>query len=180
MHTPYLLFYPDGNGDDIPDGAPEVRLAGAYWKGRAADRYKTVTGVQITAMETVGSVATKVAQILMDLAKAGLVFYAGIAALVFQLVNVLAGAIVAIASAFGAPAGVAAAIGDTAATTGTIAVAWKALKEFLSQQQTALAALNAMAIDNNKFPGGFWPDPTTSTFNDGSVVDGDADWSYNG
>ena len=28
MHTPYLLFYPDANGDDIPDRDPEVRLAG--------------------------------------------------------------------------------------------------------------------------------------------------------
>ncbi len=28
MHTPYLLFYPDKNGDDIPDGPPETRLAG--------------------------------------------------------------------------------------------------------------------------------------------------------
>jgi putative heme-binding domain-containing protein len=28
MHTPYLLFYPDANGDDVPDGDPEVRLAG--------------------------------------------------------------------------------------------------------------------------------------------------------
>jgi putative heme-binding domain-containing protein len=28
MHTPYLLFYPDADGDDIPDRAPEVRLAG--------------------------------------------------------------------------------------------------------------------------------------------------------
>jgi putative heme-binding domain-containing protein len=28
MHTPYLLFYPDKDGDDIPDAAPEVRLAG--------------------------------------------------------------------------------------------------------------------------------------------------------
>ena len=28
MHTPYLLFYPDGNGDDVPDAGPEVRLAG--------------------------------------------------------------------------------------------------------------------------------------------------------
>ena len=28
MHTPYLLFYPDKNEDDIPDGDPEVRLAG--------------------------------------------------------------------------------------------------------------------------------------------------------
>jgi putative membrane-bound dehydrogenase-like protein len=28
MNTPYLLFYPDNNGDDIPDRAPEVRLEG--------------------------------------------------------------------------------------------------------------------------------------------------------
>ncbi len=28
MNPPYLLFYPDENFDDIPDGPPEVRLAG--------------------------------------------------------------------------------------------------------------------------------------------------------
>jgi putative membrane-bound dehydrogenase-like protein len=28
MHTPYLLFYPDADADDVPDGPPEVRLAG--------------------------------------------------------------------------------------------------------------------------------------------------------
>jgi putative heme-binding domain-containing protein len=28
MHTPYLLFYPDADRDDIPDGDPQVRLAG--------------------------------------------------------------------------------------------------------------------------------------------------------
>jgi hypothetical protein len=28
MHTPYLLFYPDKNGDDIPDGPPLVQLSG--------------------------------------------------------------------------------------------------------------------------------------------------------
>ena len=28
MHTPYLLFYPDANHDDIPDGPPVVHLAG--------------------------------------------------------------------------------------------------------------------------------------------------------
>ena len=28
MHTPHLLFYPDKNGDDTPDGDPEVHLAG--------------------------------------------------------------------------------------------------------------------------------------------------------
>jgi putative membrane-bound dehydrogenase-like protein len=28
MNSPYLLFYPDANGDDIPDGPPVVHLAG--------------------------------------------------------------------------------------------------------------------------------------------------------
>jgi putative membrane-bound dehydrogenase-like protein len=28
MNSPYLLFYPDKNHDDIPDGDPEVRLSG--------------------------------------------------------------------------------------------------------------------------------------------------------
>ncbi|GIT38379.1 MAG: hypothetical protein Ct9H300mP7_3000 [Verrucomicrobiota bacterium] len=28
MHTPHLLFYPDRNADDIPDGDPVVHLAG--------------------------------------------------------------------------------------------------------------------------------------------------------
>ncbi len=28
LQSPYLLFYPDRNGDDIPDGDPEVHLAG--------------------------------------------------------------------------------------------------------------------------------------------------------
>ncbi|HEX4131290.1 MAG TPA: PVC-type heme-binding CxxCH protein [Pirellulales bacterium] len=28
LNPPYLLFYPDANGDDIPDGDPEVRLSG--------------------------------------------------------------------------------------------------------------------------------------------------------
>lgn len=28
MHTPYLLFYPDRDGDDVPDGPPTVHLSG--------------------------------------------------------------------------------------------------------------------------------------------------------
>ncbi|MBI3468062.1 MAG: c-type cytochrome [Planctomycetes bacterium] len=28
MHTPYLLFYPDKDGDDVPDAAPVVHLSG--------------------------------------------------------------------------------------------------------------------------------------------------------
>lgn len=28
MNPPYLLFYPDANRDDVPDGDPEVHLSG--------------------------------------------------------------------------------------------------------------------------------------------------------
>jgi mono/diheme cytochrome c family protein len=28
LHSPYLLFYPDRDGDDVPDGDPEVHLSG--------------------------------------------------------------------------------------------------------------------------------------------------------
>lgn len=28
MHTPYLIFYPDADGDDVPDGDPVVHLSG--------------------------------------------------------------------------------------------------------------------------------------------------------
>lgn len=41
MHTPYLLFYPDANGDDIPDRDPEVRLAGFGFE----DTHSTANGL---------------------------------------------------------------------------------------------------------------------------------------
>jgi putative membrane-bound dehydrogenase-like protein len=41
MHTPYLLFYPDANGDDVPDGPPEVRLAGFGFE----DTHSTANGL---------------------------------------------------------------------------------------------------------------------------------------
>lgn len=40
-HAPYLLFYPDANGDDLPDKAPEVRLAGFGLE----DTHSTVNGL---------------------------------------------------------------------------------------------------------------------------------------
>ncbi len=41
MNSPYLLFYPDKNGDDIPDGPPEVRLAGFNFE----DSHSTANGL---------------------------------------------------------------------------------------------------------------------------------------
>jgi len=40
-HAPYLLFYPDADGDDLPDGPPEVRLAGFGLE----DTHSTVNGL---------------------------------------------------------------------------------------------------------------------------------------
>lgn len=40
-HAPYLLFYPDADGDDLPDGPPQVRLAGFGLE----DTHSTVNGL---------------------------------------------------------------------------------------------------------------------------------------
>ena len=48
MHTPYLLFYPDRDRDDKPDGDPEVHLAGfgfeaaVLWRGVGDDVEETL------------------------------------------------------------------------------------------------------------------------------------------
>jgi len=41
MNSPYLLFYPDKNGDDIPDGPPVVHLAGFGFE----DSHSTANGL---------------------------------------------------------------------------------------------------------------------------------------
>ena len=34
LNPPYLLFYPDKNDDDVPDGDPVVHLEASAWKTR--------------------------------------------------------------------------------------------------------------------------------------------------
>ena len=52
-----------------------------------------------------------------------------------------------------------------------------ALTAVLATQAQQLIGLHGEAIDNSVFPGGRWPDPTTASYRDGTVRDGDADWS---
>jgi hypothetical protein len=42
-----------------------------------------------------------------------------------------------------------------------------------------MVSLHGEALDTSTFPGGKWPDPTTGTYSDGTVKDGDANWSLN-
>ena len=56
MHTPYLLFYPDENGDDVPDRDPEVRLAGFGLE----DTHSVANG--LAGDRTAGSTARKAAR----------------------------------------------------------------------------------------------------------------------
>jgi putative membrane-bound dehydrogenase-like protein len=41
LQSPYLLYYPDADGDDVPDGPPEVRLAGFGFE----DTHATANGL---------------------------------------------------------------------------------------------------------------------------------------
>ena len=40
-----------------------------------------------------------------------------------------------------------------------------------------LIVIHGELSDQSAFPGEHWPDPTTGSYNEGSVRDGDADWS---
>lgn len=45
MHTPYLLFYPDKNGDDVPDGPPVTHLSGFGFEDTHAQANGLVWGL---------------------------------------------------------------------------------------------------------------------------------------
>ena len=75
------------------------------------------------------------------------------------------------------PEGAAAAAVHSGVTAAAIIAAVAALTALVAAEGNALAAINAAATDNSKFPGGHWPVAVTGNFNDGTVTDGDNDWS---
>jgi len=54
MQSPYLLFYPDRNGDDIPDSDPEVLLAGFGMEDSHAHRQQPRLGARRLALRGPG------------------------------------------------------------------------------------------------------------------------------
>lgn len=157
---------------------PEVMQTDAHWKGVAADRYKSITGPQSAAAEKVGSVAQTTAITLGACALAGLAFYVAIGVVVAQFIATLIASFAAVGSIIFSWAGLGMVVADSGLSTTAIVSAVGALTALLAAQAAQMLVLHGQAVDNGKFPGGKWPDPTTGTFNDATVSDGDADWSF--
>ncbi|MET0235420.1 MAG: hypothetical protein ABW224_12320 [Kibdelosporangium sp.] len=157
---------------------PEVLQTDAHWKGVAADRYKAVTGAQSAAAEKVGSIAEKTAISLGVCAVAGCAFYVAIGVIIVKFIAVLIASIAAVGTIVLSWAGLGMVVADAGISSGLIIAAVTTLGALLTAQAAQMVTLHGEATDNSKFPGGKWPDPTTGTFNDATVTDGDADWSF--
>ena len=89
----------------------------------------------------------------------------------------MATAITALGSVVFSSAGAALTVQEAGVNSGLIWAAIGALTAALATQARQLIGMHGEAIDNSVFPGGHWPDPTTASYRDGTVRDGDADWS---
>lgn len=113
-------------------------------------------------------------------AAAGLAFYLVIGIILVKFIVAMVGVIAAIGSVAFSWAGVALAVEEAGVNTGLIIAAVTTLTAVLGAQAQQLVTLHGEAVDNSAFPGGHWPDPTAGSYNDGSVKDGTASWSYGG
>lgn len=159
---------------------PAVLPAGKRWKGAAADAYFKIIPLQGNAVARIGTIADKTAVALGICAAAGLAFYVALGIILVKFIVAIGGVIAALGSVVFSWAGVALAVEEAEVDTGLIIAAVATLTAVLGSQAQQMVALPGEAVDNSAFPGGHWPDPTTGSYNDSSVRDGTASWSYAG
>lgn len=165
----------DGVSTDI--GAQPIVLGTTDWSGDAADAYAAAAGRQAAAASRLAAIAGTTANTLFGLAGGGLLFYLALAAVLAKLITASATAIAAFGSAVFSWAGAAIVLEEAGTDATAIWAAVAAITSFVSSQAAAMAALHGETVDPSSFPGGRWPDPTTSAYADGSITDGKADWS---
>lgn len=157
---------------------PEALTVDEHWKGTAADRYNTAIKPQSEAAEKVGVIAEKTAISLGVCAVAGCAFYVALGVIIYQFIAALIAAIAAVGTIIFSWAGLAMVVADAGITAGMVIAAVTTLGAVLTAQAAQMVVLHGDSIDNSKFPGGKWPDSTTGNYNDATVTDGDADWSF--
>jgi hypothetical protein len=156
---------------------PEVMPAASHWSGSAATAYTKIIKPQGDAANKLATIADKAATALLICAGVGLTFYVAIAAILVKFIAAMAVCIAAFGSAVFSMAGAALVVEEAAVNSGLIWAAIGALTAALGTQAQQMVALHGEAVDNSFFPGGQWPNPVVASFNDGTVTDGDADWT---
>ncbi|MGH3869105.1 MAG: hypothetical protein ACRDQ4_23925 [Pseudonocardiaceae bacterium] len=157
---------------------PAVLPAGKRWKGTAADAYSKIIPLQGNAATHIGTIADKTAVALGICAAAGVAFYVTLGIILVKILVAMGGVIASIVSVVLSWVGVTLAVEEVAVDATMLTVAVTALTAVLTAQAGVMVALHGEAGDISAFPGGHWPDPTTGLYNDSSVRDGTASWSY--
>jgi hypothetical protein len=147
------------------------------WSGAGRDAYVAVADAQSQAAGRIASIAGSTSNNLLGCAVVGLAFYATLVAVIVKLVAAAITALVAFGTAVFSWAGAALVLEEAGVSTAIIGTAVLTLLGFLGAQATAMVNLHGEAVDLTTFPEGHWPRSQTSTYDDASVTDGDADWS---
>ncbi|MEU4693189.1 hypothetical protein [Actinoplanes sp. NPDC023714] len=147
------------------------------WSGKGHDSYLTAAAAQSTAAGRIGSIAKAASDNLLLCATAGLAFYIVVAGVVAKLIAEVVAATTAISTAVFSAVGAMIFLESGAVNTAAIVTAVGVLAAFLGTQVNALVTLHSEAVDPTSFPNSAWPKSNTAQYNDGTVKDGDADWS---
>ncbi|GGN80386.1 hypothetical protein GCM10010112_55900 [Actinoplanes lobatus] len=170
-------FKAAANGVSADVTTQNLVIDNSDWSGKGHEAYLGAAAAQSAAAGRIGSVAKSVSDNLMLCAGAGLAFYVVVAGVIAKLIVEVAAATAAISSAVFSAVGAMIFLESGAVNTMAIATAVGALAAFLGTQVNALITLHGEAVDPTSFPNGVWPNSNSAQYNDGTVNDGDADWS---
>jgi hypothetical protein len=131
----------------------------------------------VNAAAQLGTVADAVQYALTWAATAGAIFYAALAVIVLELIGGYALGLGAGASVVGATAGVVILLTTTAAVIVQLGMLLHTFAEAYARLQIWMYEMLSEARNNTAFPGGGWPSAQAARYADGTVRDGDADWS---
>jgi hypothetical protein len=171
------------DAQSIMNGLPIAKSGDPLWKGPGADAYKAKTTAQVNAAQALADVCDTAGSVCIDLATAGVLLYFAVAALILTITGGLAAIAAEICSVLGIPAAPPTAIA-TAAFAAAILAGLKGILDYITTLTKGVSNLSAKVSNNASFPGppmGSWPIAVTpgsrGTMDDGTVTDGDADWS---
>ncbi len=171
------------DAQSLMNGLPIAKSGDPLWKGPGADAYKAKVPAQIAAAQAMADICDSAGSVCIDLATAGLMLYIAVATLILTVTGALATIAAEICSVLGIPAAPPTAIAAAGAGAAILA-GIKGILDYITTLTRKVSDLQAKATNNASFPGppvGSWPIAVTEgskgTMDDGTVTDGDADWS---
>ena len=183
--APILLIRDVGTWGDVRGVAttfvgelqPSALSVDYYWKGDAAEAYKSVIPAHTAAAARIGVMADKTQLALGWSVSAALAFYAGLLVVVIQLIVAFVGVLAILGTVVFSWAGLALALKEASVGWVEIAALSALLATALGTQTVQLGVLHSEAADASAFPAGHWPGSLTDRYSDATVTDGDAEWS---